>query len=107
MPEPAERVETMTAPMVPTPWVVRDVISETADTFTLELEPETPANFPDGFHFLPGQFNMMYVFGIGEVPISICSDPKVKNRIKHTIRRVGTVTRIMENLEIGDTHSRN
>ena len=46
---------------------------ETDDTFTLELEP---VQRNGGFKFLPGQFNMLYVFGVGEVPISISGDPR-------------------------------
>ena len=102
MSESETRVETVVDPMIPKPWLVKDVIAETADTFTLVLEPENSSDFPNGFNFLPGQFNMMYVFGIGEVPISISSDPKAKNRISHTTRIVGSVTKVMGNLEIGD-----
>ena len=51
--------------MTPIPFRVRSVREELSHTFTLELEP------PDGdFRFLPGQFTMVYAFGIGEVPIS-------------------------------------
>ena len=30
--------------------------------------------------FLPGQFNMLYAFGVGEVPISISGDPRAAER---------------------------
>ena len=39
---------------------------ETHDTFTLALAPEGGQPWP----FAPGQFNMLYHFGVGEVPIS-------------------------------------
>ena len=39
---------------------------ETADTFSFELDATDV-----GFDFAPGQFNMLYAFGAGEVPISI------------------------------------
>ncbi|PQA85969.1 Ni/Fe hydrogenase subunit gamma [Marinicaulis flavus] len=63
---------------------------ETADTATLALEPKDRAN---AMPFEPGQFNMLYAFGGGEVPISISGDPRETGRIIHTIRAVGSVTR--------------
>lgn len=88
----------MTAdPMLPVPAVIRGVTRETGDTFTLELEP--PAGT---FAFAPGQFNMLYAFGSGEVPISISGDPGEPERLIHTIRAVGAVTRVLERLAPGD-----
>src|SRR5262249_54100977 len=46
-------------PMLPSPWRVRRTRRDTRDTFTLDLEP---VNAGDGIQFLPGQFNMLYVF---------------------------------------------
>ena len=37
----------------------------------------------------PGQFNMLYAFGVGEVPISISGDPADARSLIHTIRAVG------------------
>ena len=76
-------------PMVPSPFRVQRVRKETYDTFTLELEPANGAN---GFSFAPGQFNMVYVPGVGEVPISISGDPARRQTLIHTVRPVGTVT---------------
>lgn len=86
-------------PMLPAVWTVRETRRETSDTFTLELEP--PAGAPP-FRFLPGQFNMLYVFGVGEVPISISGDPARSDVLEHTTRAVGGVTRAMEKLRAGD-----
>lgn len=68
---------------------LRKVIRESADTFTWELEP------PPAFSFAPGQFDMLYLFGKGEVPVSISGDPGDPDRIGHTIRAVGAVTKAM------------
>ena len=85
------------APMVPRPARITKVVHETADTFTLHLEP------PKGrFEFAPGQFNMLYVFGVGEVPISISGDPDAPEVLVHTIRAVGAVTRALAALGPGD-----
>jgi NAD(P)H-flavin reductase len=68
------------------PWQVTANRRESHDTVTLELEP------PEPFGFQPGQFNMLRVPGIGEVPISISGDPSAAGPVLHTIRDVGAVT---------------
>jgi NAD(P)H-flavin reductase len=83
------------------PALIRRVVRETADTRTFWLalqEPEDRA----AYRFLPGQFNMLYVFGAGEVPISVSSDPGQPNRLAHTIRSTGRVTDAMGALRPGD-----
>jgi NAD(P)H-flavin reductase len=54
------------------------------------------------FRFRPGQFNMLYVFGVGEIPISIASDPDEPAVLDHTVRIVGNVTGVLERLKAGD-----
>ncbi len=82
------------------PFVVRRVLRETHDTFSLELSRRDDGSV---FEFAPGQFNMLYVFGVGEVPISISGDPIGSKRLVHTTREVGTVTHGMRQLRVGDT----
>ncbi|HEY3413778.1 MAG TPA: FAD/NAD(P)-binding protein [Armatimonadota bacterium] len=85
--------------MLPHPYTVRQVHRETHDTFTLDLEPldgDTPP-------FAPGQFNMLYMYGVGEVPISISGNPADSRTLMHTTREVGSVTRVMRTLQRGDT----
>jgi NAD(P)H-flavin reductase len=53
--------------------------------------------------FQPGQFNMVYVPGIGEAAISICSDPHNPSSIGHSIRFVGNVTHAISRLKVGET----
>lgn len=80
---------------VPTPMVVAQATREVEDVFTLTVE------VPGGFAFLPGQFNMLYAHPVGEVPISISGDPAQPERLVHTIRAVGSVTRAMAELGQG------
>jgi NAD(P)H-flavin reductase len=82
--------------MLPVVSRVQRVRAETHDTFTLELDP------PDGHAFAPGQFNMLYAFGVGEVPISISGHPDQPHRLQHTTRVVGAVTRALHALKKGD-----
>jgi NAD(P)H-flavin reductase len=86
-------------PMVPYPAIIRRTIWENDDTFTLTLDLDGPL---DGFAFLPGQFNMVYAYGIGEVAISISSDASRSGTLDHTIHRVGTVTTALSQKKKGD-----
>ena len=90
--EPAVR------PMHPVPCRVRSVVRELDDTFTLDIEPPG-----DGWEFAPGQFTMLYAFGVGEVPISISGDPNDPSRLVQTIRAVGAVTDALTTVSPGDT----
>ena len=54
------------------------------------------------YRFLPGQFNMLYAFGAGDVPMSIVSDPEDGDVIGHTLRTVGPVTQALGALAEGD-----
>lgn len=53
------------------------------------------------YAFHPGQFNMVYLYGVGEVPISIVSDPEEKHVLGHTIRAIGRVTKALQKLSVG------
>ena len=74
---------------------------ESPSIFTLQLRLDDPA-LQAAYRFSPGQFNMLYLYGVGEVPISIMSDPAERNEIGHTIRAVGRVTRGLAALQPGD-----
>ncbi|MCE9529612.1 MAG: FAD/NAD(P)-binding protein [Planctomycetes bacterium] len=83
-----------------TPAVVRvlDNQRETHDTFTLVVEPPRK-----GWSFLPGQFNMLYAFGVGEAAISLSGDPFERETVRHTIRAVGSVTQALQKIKAGDS----
>jgi NAD(P)H-flavin reductase len=86
-------------PMLPEPYRVRRLRRETQDTTTLELEL---AHGGGALHFAPGQSSMLYVFGVGEVPISISGDPARRDVLVHTVRAVGAVTRALTSCKRGD-----
>ncbi|MBI2094741.1 MAG: FAD/NAD(P)-binding protein [Candidatus Omnitrophica bacterium] len=90
----------MSDAMLPALYRVERMIKENEETFTLELEPAGAAR--KGAVFYGGQFNMLYVFGVGEIPVSISGDPRDTRRVAHTTRAVGTVTRAMRRLKRGD-----
>ena len=85
--------------MAPQPYRILQRRQETSETFTLEL---APADGSDGMPFAAGQFNMLYVFGVGEIPISISGDTTQPDVVRHTTRMVGTVTQAMYRLKRGD-----
>ncbi|HEX7581749.1 MAG TPA: hypothetical protein VF321_01575, partial [Gaiellaceae bacterium] len=73
-------------PMAPVPFRVTRRRRELHDTWTLELEPVTGQRILPS----PGQFTMLYAFGIGEVPISVSG--AADGPLVHTVRAVGAVS---------------
>ncbi len=85
--------------MVPEVARVARVQRETQDTFTLALEPSDGEPLAG---FAPGQFSMLYVFGVGELPISISGDPLDRSKLVYTVRSVGKTTQGLVSLRPGD-----
>lgn len=79
-------------PYIPIKCVVLDFYQETEDSFTITF----------AWHkgYVPGQFVMASLPGIGEAAISICSDSK--EIMKLNIREVGSVTKSLGKLKKGD-----
>jgi NAD(P)H-flavin reductase len=84
-------------PMLPRMARVDRVRREGADVWTIEIACDDA-----GFAFAPGQFNMLYAFGVGEIAISISGDPATPQRLVHTIRAVGRVSEALTRLRAGD-----
>jgi NAD(P)H-flavin reductase len=73
---------------------IRAVKEESPGIQTYELGFDDPG-LAGSFRFLPGQFNMLYLPGIGEAAISISSDPGEPGRLAHTVRAAGSVTQAL------------
>jgi NAD(P)H-flavin reductase len=84
-------------PFVPTFYRVRRVHRELSDTVTLDIESPHGVRPPCA----PGQFNMLYVFGVGEAAISVSGDCGDDRRFVHTVRDVGAVSKAISALEAG------
>ena len=97
--EPARDAGAPADVMRPEPYRIRRVRRDTHDTFTLDLRPDHGGTRPA---YLPGQFNMLYVFGAGEIPVSISGDAADTSVLVHTTRAVGVVTNAMSRLRAGD-----
>jgi NAD(P)H-flavin reductase len=86
--------------MIPTPARVAKVEKETHDTFTLRVEAEDSSSGLPVFE--PGQFSMLYAYGVGELPISISGDPEDRGTLVYTIRSVGNATHALVTRRPGD-----
>ena len=83
--------------MLPAPYRVTAARRELSDVVTLDLVP-LAGEVPD---FAPGQFNMLYAFGVGEAAISLSGDPSDRSRFVHTVRDVGAVSRAIAAVQPG------
>ncbi|WJY36086.1 FAD/NAD(P)-binding protein [Streptomyces sp. P9-2B-2] len=76
---------------------VRGCTDETSDTAEIVLEPMASALPP----FVPGQFAMVYAFGVGDIPLSLSRIEG--SRLTHTVRAVGAVSGALHGLRPGAT----
>ncbi len=84
-------------PMIPRIARIRSRRRENREVWTLDIRDETS----QGTGFRPGQFNMVTVFGVGEIPISFSGDPCRPDRLVHTVRSVGPVSTALAALRSG------
>jgi NAD(P)H-flavin reductase len=92
------------APLSPSPWApvpfrVAQRTAETSDTVTLVLAP--PAGAPPAT-FQPGQFNMLYAFGVGEAAISISGPTEESGAFVHTVRSAGKISQALATAAPGE-----
>ncbi|PRP96546.1 Anaerobic sulfite reductase subunit B [Enhygromyxa salina] len=80
-------------PLVPAPARVLEVQPETPDTVTLVIERTTAVREE------PGQFNMLSLPAIGDVPISVSGSGE--DFVEHTLRGVGRATKALSELRPG------
>ncbi len=95
-------VQIETNPYIPYPVTLEDVTieNEAKDLKTLTFVFEDQGDLKR-FDYLPGQFAEVSLFGIGESPFGIASSPTEHGKLMFTIKRTGTVTHELHNLETG------
>ncbi len=98
MRDSAEPHTAIADPMLPIAMRVSEAWRELDDVVSLRLVTKDGAPFA----FAPGQFNMLYAFGVGEAAISISGDPARTGELLHTIRDVGAVSGALTRLKAGD-----
>lgn len=86
-----------TATLTPLKASITSVRVETPNVRTYYVKLPEGIKLPE-----PGQFNMLYVHGVGEVPISVSDLDEESRVVAHTVRFVGSVTKTFELLREGD-----
>jgi NAD(P)H-flavin reductase len=90
----------LSEPWLPQTATIRNVKKEVPGVQTYELEFDDPAAAAR-YRFQPGQFNMLYLPGIGEAAISLSSDPGRHTPLEHTVRAAGNVTQALARRQPG------
>lgn len=90
-------------PYLPYPVRIDSAITETEDrnlkTFKLVF---LNAQDEKKFAYTPGQFAILSVAGLGEIPIGIATSPTEQGFIKFTVNKVGKVTSHLHNMKAGE-----
>lgn len=89
-------------PWLPETVVIRAITAEVDGVATYHLSFSDESRGA-AYRFQPGQFNMLYLPGVGEMPISLSADPESAGTWAHTVRIVGNVTKSLARLQPGDT----
>lgn len=94
-------------PAIANPWqsdavVICETIAEAPGVTTFRLAFVARGR-ADSFAFRPGQFGMLYLPGIGEVPIGISGHCRNDRTWSFTVRAAGNTTRALSSLKVGDT----
>lgn len=95
----AEATAAAVDPMVPRIMRVQKRTRDLPGHATLELVSTDGAPLP---RYAPGQFTMLYVFGVGEIPVSISGDASDGSKLVQTVRSVGAVSEAVTQLNRGD-----
>ena len=90
------------SPFIPYLATLKAATQLTPDIKLLSVELEDP-DTKAGFDYMPGQFALLSACGEGEAPFVIVSLPLEKDGLEFAVRRIGTVTRALQELEPGDT----
>ncbi len=89
-------------PFIPYLATLTSVTDLTPDIKFLSLELDDPA-VRDSFDYKPGQFAFLSAFGVGEAPFGLTSVSYRKDGLEFAVRRIGTVTAALHELEPGAT----
>ena len=85
---------------LPIPAVVSSILPVAVDTSLFTFRTES--GHPVASSFLPGQFLLLSLPGVGEIPLSYCGVPSSDGSVELCIRHVGHVTTPLKALVPGD-----
>lgn len=89
-------MSTSPASLVPIPATITNIKVETSNVTTYYIKLPAGLDLPK-----PGQFDMLYIHGVGEVPISVSDIDRERRVVAHTVRFVGSVTYAFTKLREG------
>jgi NAD(P)H-flavin reductase len=89
-------------PWLPVGVQIADVVAEISGVATYHLKFQDRRQ-ESSYRYLPGQFNMLYVPGVGEIAISISGGLPDEEGLAHTVRVAGNVTQSLARLGIGES----
>jgi len=88
-------------PFIPYLATLKSAVDLTPDVKLLKVELKNPTERAS-FNYKPGQFALLSAFGEGEAPFGMVSLPQHGDGLEFAVRRIGTVTRALHELEPGD-----
>ncbi len=89
-------------PLLPYLATLQDVVDLTPDVKLLKIELNDP-DIRKSFEYKLGQFVFVSAFGTGEAPFGLTSVSYRHGPLEVAVRRIGTVTRSLHELEPGET----
>lgn len=89
------------SPLMPYPAAIVKITEETGDVKTFQMVFDDPSVMGD-FRQKPGQVAQISVFGEGEATISITSSPTRGQFLEFSVKRVGRLTNVLHQMEVGD-----
>jgi len=90
------------SPFLPHLATLAEVVDLTPDVKLFRMELHDAA-VREGFDYKPGQFVFVSAFGVGESPFGLTSVSYRKDALEVAVRKVGTVTGALHELEAGAT----
>lgn len=98
---------TQTPKAASNPWLAHQVrivgITPETDNINTYRFEFTNHEQQQSYSFLPGQFNMLYLPGYGEIAIGVSTRQSSGRTWDHTIRLAGRVTHALARLKVGDS----
>jgi NAD(P)H-flavin reductase len=81
--------------------ILKEVYQDSPDVKRFKIAL-VDARAQEQFSFVPGQYIMLSIMGVGEAPFDICSDPHIKEYFEITVRKAGLVTSALHGLAAGE-----
>ena len=81
--------------------VLKEIYADSPDVKRFKIALTDKAE-QEKFIFVPGQYVMLSIVGVGEAPFDICSIPEITDYFEISVRKAGKVTSALHALNAGD-----